>query len=364
MAPPKISFVIINHNYGRYIDQAISSVLSQTYTDFECHVIDNNSNDESRDVIATFENTDSRLHCEYLDSNLHQMGAFLHVLDRLTGELVCIVDADDFLFANFASFHVQLHLDFSSIAVTSSGVIEVDGAGRSLSPSFASFLNRKIGAPASPANSVPADAILQRHQRELLWRQSTIIAPHELGWHWSPGSANMYKRPYLTRTRPSLKIVNDASTDNYFMPFTHALGGSACIDLPLSGYRIHGNNLHGALPSIPGLKTIRKAAALRSQTRRNDIIRELAARARDFVATHRHTFWALMNAANAGIPRKTYFRDPAIQEILIDHFDELVAACGESQTNNALRARMGWKGHKMFAARQRQRNAGPKNGTD
>ncbi|MET2825384.1 glycosyltransferase family 2 protein [Mesorhizobium shangrilense] len=49
---PKVSFVIINYNYGLYVEQAISSVMSQDYADFECYVIDNNSTDTSREVIA------------------------------------------------------------------------------------------------------------------------------------------------------------------------------------------------------------------------------------------------------------------------------------------------------------------------
>ncbi|TPJ32863.1 glycosyltransferase family 2 protein [Mesorhizobium sp. B2-8-3] len=85
MALPKVSFVIINYNYGRYIAQAISSILSQDYAGFECVVLDNNSTDSSRDVVRQFENSDERLHIEYLDRNLNQMGGFLHVIDRLSG---------------------------------------------------------------------------------------------------------------------------------------------------------------------------------------------------------------------------------------------------------------------------------------
>ncbi|PBC09079.1 glycosyltransferase family A protein [Mesorhizobium sp. WSM3859] len=352
MARPKLSFVIINHNYGQYVGQAISSVLSQTYRDLECLVVDNASTDGSRDVIGRFADTDPRLAFEYLDNNLHQMGAFLHVLDRLGGELVCIVDADDFLFANFAALHVQLHCDCPTIGATSSGVLETDHSGRPLSSGFGGFLHRKAGRPFDPRQTKSDHMILERRELELLWRQSTVIEPHEPGWHWSPGTANMYKRRYLVRCKPSRAVVSNAATDNYFMPFVHALAGSACIDLPLSAYRIHGSNVHGAQISMPDLRTFSKAAHLRSRARRSAIVRELASRARDFVSTHGRAFWSLMDAPSVpdGVPLDAYFNDPVIQDILHDHLDEILAACGEAETREALTARMGQKGYKNFLA--------------
>ncbi|MBZ9658724.1 glycosyltransferase [Mesorhizobium sp. ESP-6-4] len=366
MTAPKISFVIINHNYGQYVGQAISSVLSQDYAELECIVLDNASTDDSRDIIARFENTDPRLAFEYLDDNLHQMGAFLHVLDRLAGELVCIVDADDFLFANFAAFHAQLHCDCPTIGATSGGVLETDHAGRPLSSGFAWLLHRRVGSPLDPDRSHSDHMILGRRERELLGQQSTVIEPHEAGWHWSPGTANVYKRHYLVRCKPSLAVVGNAATDNYFMPFVHALAGSACIDLPLSAYRIHGGNVHGAQPSLPNLRTFSKAAHQRSRVRRSAMVRELASHARDFVSTHGHAFWTLMDAPSVpdGISLKAYFNDPAIQDILADHFDEILAACGEAETREALRARMGRKGYKQFLALQGQRKSRPDSRAD
>ncbi|MET2825383.1 hypothetical protein [Mesorhizobium shangrilense] len=200
------------------------------------------------------------------------------------------------------------------------------------------------------ADIPPSPGILVGQERGVLWRQSTIIAPHEPGWHWSPGTANMYRRSHLQRARPMLDVVNASATDNYFMPFVHALGGSACIDIPLSAYRIHGKNRFGEIPSLSGLRTTGVAASKRSATHRRAMIKALAARARDFVATHPQSFWTLMDAPAAcdGVSRQRYFTDPAIQEILADHYGELIAACGEAQTNSELRTRMGAKAFAAF----------------
>jgi len=48
---PKTSVILTAHNYGKYIDQAIRSVLNQTYQDFELVVVDDGSTDYTGDVL-------------------------------------------------------------------------------------------------------------------------------------------------------------------------------------------------------------------------------------------------------------------------------------------------------------------------
>jgi CMP-N-acetylneuraminic acid synthetase len=51
---PLVSVYITNYNYGRFIRQAIESVLGQTYTSFELLIIDDGSVDNSREVIEAY----------------------------------------------------------------------------------------------------------------------------------------------------------------------------------------------------------------------------------------------------------------------------------------------------------------------
>lgn len=48
---PLLSIVIANYNYGRFLAEAIESVLSQSCQDFEIIIIDGGSTDESVDII-------------------------------------------------------------------------------------------------------------------------------------------------------------------------------------------------------------------------------------------------------------------------------------------------------------------------
>ena len=51
---PRVSVYLVNHNYGRFLKQAIESVLSQTMEDYELIIIDNGSTDTSRDIIKNY----------------------------------------------------------------------------------------------------------------------------------------------------------------------------------------------------------------------------------------------------------------------------------------------------------------------
>ncbi|MEW5858968.1 MAG: glycosyltransferase, partial [Cyanobacteriota bacterium] len=52
---PFVSVIINNYNYGRFISEAIDSVLNQTYPHIEVIVVDDGSTDNSREVIASYQ---------------------------------------------------------------------------------------------------------------------------------------------------------------------------------------------------------------------------------------------------------------------------------------------------------------------
>lgn len=51
---PLVTVYVTSYNYGRYIRQAIDSVLAQTLQDFELLIIDDGSTDDSRSIIETY----------------------------------------------------------------------------------------------------------------------------------------------------------------------------------------------------------------------------------------------------------------------------------------------------------------------
>ena len=51
---PLVTVYIVNHNYGRFIEDSIKSVLNQTFKDLELIIIDNGSNDTSKQIIQRY----------------------------------------------------------------------------------------------------------------------------------------------------------------------------------------------------------------------------------------------------------------------------------------------------------------------
>jgi glycosyltransferase involved in cell wall biosynthesis len=94
MASPIVSVILCNYNYGRFLGQAIRSVLSQTYADLELIIVDDASTDDSRQVIASYQG-DPRVRAIYHEENRGQAAAFNTGFANSEGSLVAFLDSDD-----------------------------------------------------------------------------------------------------------------------------------------------------------------------------------------------------------------------------------------------------------------------------
>jgi glycosyltransferase involved in cell wall biosynthesis len=88
----KVSVIIPTYNRRQYIQNAIDSVLNQTYRDREIIVIDDASTDGTADWIAQ---TYPDIHLIRLSQNCGAAGARNQGLSNATGEFVAFLDSDD-----------------------------------------------------------------------------------------------------------------------------------------------------------------------------------------------------------------------------------------------------------------------------
>ncbi|HAM34320.1 MAG TPA: hypothetical protein DEB40_09270 [Elusimicrobia bacterium] len=93
MAAPFFSVVINNHNYGRFLRQAVDSVLGQDFAsgDVEVIVVDDGSTDDSRAILASY--GDRVRVC--LQARQGQAQALNRGFAEARGEIVCLLDSDD-----------------------------------------------------------------------------------------------------------------------------------------------------------------------------------------------------------------------------------------------------------------------------
>ena len=90
-----ISIIMAAYNAEKTIEQAINSVLSQTYTNFELLVVNDCSTDRTAELVKSIAAKDSRVR---LISNVKNSGVSYtrkHGLEEAKGSWIAILDSDD-----------------------------------------------------------------------------------------------------------------------------------------------------------------------------------------------------------------------------------------------------------------------------
>ena len=85
------------YNSSRYVAEAISSILEQTYTNFEFLIVDDASQDDSWAILQRFAATDTRIRIFRNDRNCGVPRSRNHLFDNIASdsEFLAIMDSDD-----------------------------------------------------------------------------------------------------------------------------------------------------------------------------------------------------------------------------------------------------------------------------
>src|SRR4051812_48468776 len=95
-AKPLVSIIIPSYNYGRFLAQTLDSVLAQTYTNWECIIVDDGSKDNSGEIAAAYEQKDTRI--RYIYQQNQGIATTRNTgLQNIKGDYVQYLDADDML---------------------------------------------------------------------------------------------------------------------------------------------------------------------------------------------------------------------------------------------------------------------------
>ena len=97
----KASIVIANFNNAKFIKECIESLNSQTYKDLEIIFFDDNSKDNSLEIIKEFKNViviKNTIQTSF--GSLNQINAFKKAIELTTGEIIFFLDSDDYFHKN------------------------------------------------------------------------------------------------------------------------------------------------------------------------------------------------------------------------------------------------------------------------
>ncbi|MGL4652164.1 glycosyltransferase family 2 protein [Cetobacterium sp.] len=95
-----LSIIVPVYNVEKYLDKCITSILNQSFTNFEVILIDDCSTDNSREICKKYEKIDSRVKVIYSEKNLGQSEARNKGLDLAKGKYIGFVDSDDSIHQN------------------------------------------------------------------------------------------------------------------------------------------------------------------------------------------------------------------------------------------------------------------------
>ncbi|HWS87111.1 MAG TPA: glycosyltransferase family 2 protein [Pyrinomonadaceae bacterium] len=91
---PLVSVIVPTYNYGRLIGHSLESLRAQTYTDWECVVVDDGSTDDTAEVVARYAASDARI--RYVrQENRRQAAARNNGMRHSRGDYFQFLDADD-----------------------------------------------------------------------------------------------------------------------------------------------------------------------------------------------------------------------------------------------------------------------------
>src|SRR4030042_5431076 len=121
---PFISVITPSFNKGKYIEQAIKSVLQQNYLNFEHIIIDGGSGDNTLEILKKYR------HLKWVsEPDRSHIDAVNKGLKRSKGEIISILNADDF-YAPGAFFRVAEKLKSSpesKVVVGNCGIVDEKG---------------------------------------------------------------------------------------------------------------------------------------------------------------------------------------------------------------------------------------------
>jgi glycosyltransferase involved in cell wall biosynthesis len=220
-----VSVLIPNYNYARFLHEAIESVLSQTYPRIETIVVDDGSTDNSREVIASY---DDRL-ISVCKENGGLTSALNAAFQRSSGDIISFLDADDAFEPDKVERVVAAAQRVPQAYLVHHQMQIVDENGRAMHRPF-------------PARVMDGDI------RALVARTGGWF-PHAVM------SGLSFVRPYARRLFPLPQEQHfvDRGRSHVLPVFETYLVGPAALCAPVAGiqapltrYRVHGRNMTAA----------------------------------------------------------------------------------------------------------------------
>jgi glycosyltransferase involved in cell wall biosynthesis len=124
-----VTVLMTTLNSARFVEEAINSILAQTYQDWELIIVDGGSSDDTVKILRNF--TDSRIHI-YECAGLRRSAQLNYALGKANGEYLAIMDSDDVALPERLKLQIQYLQTNASISLVGSWAEYIDENGNVL----------------------------------------------------------------------------------------------------------------------------------------------------------------------------------------------------------------------------------------
>jgi glycosyltransferase involved in cell wall biosynthesis len=220
MSAPLVSVVMATYNGARFLPLQLDSILGQTYPNLEIIVVDDASQDATRDILADYQRRDSRIRVLHALENRGVVATFEEALGHAAGEFVAFSDQDDIFHPEKIARQVE-HLQANSAAdLCLSDLSVIDDEGHFVAESMRRYQHLAV-RPGKPFN-------------ELLYL------------NFATGCAMMVRRRLVSLALP---FPPDCMVHDWWLSVLSASsrgGGIVLMPEALTYYRQHTSNVIGA----------------------------------------------------------------------------------------------------------------------
>ena len=226
--PPQdlVSVVIATFNMGRYLPQAVQSVLSQTYSNVEILIIDDGSTDDTAQIIRRWDQHE-RVRV-YRQSNGGQAQARNRGVALSKGRYVAFLDADDEWLSHKLSRQMPLFAN-PQVGVVYSEYECMDGEGRALPKPPTRMYRGRVTAALLIDNFVSFQTAVVR--RECLERHGAFDESVRMGDDydlWLRLSAH-YEFDFIPQPTARYRVWSGQMSKNYRRRYESAIRTMRCF---------------------------------------------------------------------------------------------------------------------------------------
>ncbi len=224
---PRLSIGMPVFNGERYLAEAITSLLDQTFRDFEIVVLDNASTDATPAIVADLISRDSRIRYVRNDTNIGASPNFAKVARLTTAPFFKWAAHDDLHAPTYLESCMAILAANPAVVLAHSDTVYIGDCGRHFKPGRSgSFLDPATG------HELPVDKVDLAESGSPFRRFADVVFNSRIGSHMF----GIVRRSALDRTR---SIQNIPSSDRPFLAELALLGPFRQAREPLFRKRFH-----------------------------------------------------------------------------------------------------------------------------